>query len=73
MCLTAPVLVIDVNGATATVETSGLRRTVSTFATPGVRPGDWALMSSGTLVRVLEPDLAAELETALRTATGGHS
>lgn len=73
MCLTAPVLVVDVSGAAATVEAGSLRRTVSILATPEVRPGDWALVSSGTLVRVLEPDLAAELEAALRTATGVDS
>lgn len=66
-------LVVEIDGAIATVETGGLRRSASILATPEVRPGDWALMSSGTLVRVLEPDLAAELEAALRTATGVDS
>jgi hydrogenase assembly chaperone HypC/HupF len=70
MCLTAPVRVIDVTGTTATVDAAGRRRTASTLAVPGIRPGDWALLSAGTLVRVIDPALAAEIADAFRTATG---
>ena len=70
MCLTAPVLVISIDGGMATVDAGGMRRTASTLVVPEVRPGDWALMTAGTLVRVLDPQLAAELEAAVRTARG---
>jgi hydrogenase assembly chaperone HypC/HupF len=70
MCLTAPVHVISVSGGLATVDAGGLRRTASTLAVPEIQPGDWALMNSGALVRVVEPRLAIELAAALRTATG---
>jgi hydrogenase expression/formation protein HypC len=70
MCLTAPVRVISLDGGLATVDAGGVRRTASTLVVPEVRPGDWALMTAGTLVRVLDPRFAAELEAAVRTATG---
>jgi hydrogenase expression/formation protein HypC len=73
MCLTAPVHVITVDGGLATVEVGGLRRTASTLVVPEVRAGDWALMTAGTLVRVLDPGIAAELAAAVRTATGEPS
>ncbi|HEX2883145.1 MAG TPA: HypC/HybG/HupF family hydrogenase formation chaperone [Candidatus Limnocylindria bacterium] len=57
----------------ATVEVAGVRRLATTIALPEIRPGDWALMTSGTLVRILDPALAAELEAAFRTATGETS
>jgi hydrogenase assembly chaperone HypC/HupF len=70
MCLTAPVRVVSIAADTATVEVGSTRRQASTIALPDIRPGDWALMTSGMLIRVLEPDLALELAAALRTATG---
>ena len=70
MCLTAPVRVISIDGGVATVDAGGLRRSASTLVVPEVRPGDWALMTAGTLVRVLDPAVAAELAAAVRTATG---
>jgi hydrogenase assembly chaperone HypC/HupF len=70
MCLTAPVRVVSIEASTATVEMGSMRREASTIALPEVRPGDWALMSSGMLIRVVEPDQALELAAALRTAKG---
>lgn len=70
MCLTAPVHVVSVGNGRATVEAGGTRRTASTLAVPEVQPGDWALMSAGLLVRVLDPSMAAELVAAFRTAAG---
>lgn len=72
MCLTAPVRVVSVAGGVASVEVGGIRRNASTVATPEVQPGDWALMTAGTLVRLLDPTLAAELDAAFRTARGEH-
>jgi hydrogenase assembly chaperone HypC/HupF len=73
MCLTAPVRVLSVIDGVATVELAGVRRRASALAAPDARPGDWALMSSGMLIRTVEPDLAAELAAALRTATGDET
>jgi hydrogenase expression/formation protein HypC len=70
VCLTAPVRILAVGGGMATVEVGGVERRASILATPDARPGDWALMSSGMLIRTVEPDLAAELAAAMRTATG---
>jgi hydrogenase maturation factor len=69
MCLTSPVRVVAVDGPVATIELGdGLRRRASTLAVPGVVPGDWALLSSGMLVRLLDPAIAAELAAAFHTA-----
>lgn len=73
MCLTAPVRVLEVGDGTATVIAAGTVRTVSTLAVPGVRPGDWALLSVGILVRVLDPAAADELAAVFRTASGASS
>jgi hydrogenase assembly chaperone HypC/HupF len=70
MCLTAPVRVVAVDGSTATVELGrGLRRRASTLAVPGVAVGDWALLSSGMLIRLLDPAIATQLLAAFDTAT----
>lgn len=73
MCLTAPVRIVAVVGGMATVEVGGVQRRASTLATPDARPGEWALMSAGMLIRTVEPDLAAELAAALRTARGDET
>jgi hydrogenase assembly chaperone HypC/HupF len=70
MCLTAPVRVVSVAGGVATVEVGAVSRRASTLATPEVQPGDWALMTAGTLVKVLDPATASELAEAFRSATG---
>jgi hydrogenase assembly chaperone HypC/HupF len=69
MCLTEPVHVLFVDGPMATVEANGRRRVVSALAVPDVQPGNWAILAAGLLVRVLEPEAAAQIATALRLAT----
>ena len=64
MCLTMPARVITVDGAWAEIEVDGIRRRASTLAVPDVRPGDWALVAAGTLVRLLDPELAQEIADA---------
>lgn len=73
MCLTAPVRVISVEGAVATVAVGGRRLRAGTLPVPDVRPGDWALLTAGTLVRILDPSAAAELAAAFHSATGAAS
>jgi hydrogenase expression/formation protein HypC len=69
MCLTLPVRVISVDDGVAVVEADGLRRTASTLAVPEARPGDWAILAAGLLVRVLDPATAQEIAAALHLAT----
>ena len=68
MCLTAPVRVVSVDGAMATVTLGGQERSASTLAVPEVRPGDWAILAAGMLVRVLDPEQAAALSEAYQAA-----
>jgi hydrogenase assembly chaperone HypC/HupF len=72
MCLTLPARVISVDGAWAEVEIGGLRRTASTLPVPEVRPGDWGLLAAGSLVRILEPDIARQIAAAVQLATTTH-
>jgi hydrogenase expression/formation protein HypC len=69
MCLTLPVRVLAVRGAVADVDVAGQPRVASTVAVPSVAPGDWAILSAGLLVRVLDPASAALLADAYRFAT----
>jgi hydrogenase expression/formation protein HypC len=73
MCLTAPVRVLSIDGDVATVEAGGRRLRANILPVPDVRPGDWALMTAGTLVRVLDPDAASDMAAAFRSATGAAS
>ena len=69
MCLTAPVRVVSIDGALATVDVAGVRQVVSSLAVPSVRPGDWAILSAGMLLRVLDPTTASLLAQAFHVAT----
>ena len=69
MCLTEPVRVVAVDGPLATVEANGRQRTVSALAVPEIRPGDWAILAAGLLIRTLEPDAATQMTAALHLAT----
>ena len=71
MCLTMPARVITVDGAWAEIDVDGVRRRASTLAVTDVRPGDWALVAAGTLVRLLDPQLAHEIADAVRSARVG--
>lgn len=73
MCLTAPVRVVAVDEGRAEVDLGGRRYAASTLLVPDVRPGDWALLSAGVLVRRIEPELAAELAAAVSTVSGEPS
>jgi hydrogenase assembly chaperone HypC/HupF len=68
MCLTMPARVIRVDGAWAEIDVDGSRRRASTLAVPEVRPGDWALVAAGTLVRLLDPGLAQDIADAAHAA-----
>jgi hydrogenase assembly chaperone HypC/HupF len=69
MCLTRPVQVISVDGASAVVAIGNERRTASTLAVPEVAAGDWAILAAGLLVRVLDPETAHQIMAAAQLAT----
>jgi hydrogenase assembly chaperone HypC/HupF len=71
MCVTMPARVIAVDGAWADIEVDGARRRASTLPVPEVQPGDWALVAAGTIVRLLDPELAREIADAAQIARHG--
>jgi hydrogenase expression/formation protein HypC len=68
MCLTIPARVISVRDSVAFVDVGGQRRVASTLGVPSVAPGDWAIMSAGVLIRVLDRTTASELADAFHVA-----
>jgi hydrogenase assembly chaperone HypC/HupF len=73
MCLTMPARVISLDGTWAEIEIGGLRRRASALPVPEVRPGDWALVAAGSLIRLLDSELAKEIAAAVRLATDGNT
>jgi hydrogenase assembly chaperone HypC/HupF len=69
MCLTRPVRVMAVDGSSAVVLVGDVRRRASILAVPEVQPGDWAILTAGMLVRILDPETAEAMVAALDTAT----
>lgn len=69
MCLTMPVRVLAVDGPWAEVQVGSSVRRASALTVPEVRAGDWALLAAGSLVRLLDAELAAEMSAAFRSAT----
>jgi hydrogenase assembly chaperone HypC/HupF len=65
MCLTMPARVVELDGAWAVVEQDGVRRRASTLPTPEVQSGDWVLVAAGSVIRILPPDIAAEIAQAI--------
>jgi hydrogenase assembly chaperone HypC/HupF len=68
MCIAFPGLVVAVDSSGAVVETEGRRRRASTLFLPDIAVGDWVTVAAGTIVERLEPEQAAEIQAALRTA-----
>ena len=64
MCLMMPGQVVSVSGGTCVVETAGQTDTASMMLEPDLQVGDWVLVNSGTVVRVLDEDQAAEMSQA---------
>lgn len=70
MCLTRPVRVVAVDGASAVVAIGTMQRRASTLAVPEVQAGDWAILTAGILVHVLDEQTAQQMLAALDAATG---
>jgi len=64
MCLMMPGRVVAVDGELCEVETAGQFDKASMMLEPDLKVGDWVLVNSGTVVRVLEEDQAAEMSRA---------
>lgn len=64
MCLMMPGQVVSVDGETCEVTTAGQVDKASKMLEPDVGVGDWVLVNSGTVVRVLDEDQAAEMSQA---------
>jgi len=76
MCLGIPMKVIDVEGATATVETGGVRRQVNVQLVDEVEPGQYLIVHAGFAISVLDEATAEEtlalITDALAAGTAGE-
>ena len=70
MCLMMPGRVVAVDGQICEVETSGQVDKASMMLEPDLAVGDWVLVNSGTVVRVLDEDQAAEMSRAFGVLVG---
>jgi hydrogenase expression/formation protein HypC len=70
MCLMMPGRVVAVDGQICEVETSGQVDKASMMLEPDLAVGDWVLVNSGTVVRVLDEDQAAEMSRAFGILVG---
>jgi hydrogenase assembly chaperone HypC/HupF len=70
MCLMAPARVVAVDGTLCEVETGGRVDKASMILEPDLVVGDWVLVNSGTVVRKLDEDQAAEMSRAFGIVYG---
>ena len=64
MCLMAPARVVATDGIICEVEVGGRVDKASMMLEPDLVVGDWVLVNSGTVVRKLDEDQAAEMAHA---------
>lgn len=64
MCLMAPARVVAVDGMACEVEVGGRVDRASMLLEPDLVVGDWVLVNSGTVVRKLDEEQAAEMAHA---------
>jgi hydrogenase assembly chaperone HypC/HupF len=70
MCLMAPARVVAVDGAICEVEVGGRVDKASMMLEPDLVVGDWVLVNSGTVVRKLDEEQAAEMAHAFGVLYG---
>ncbi len=70
MCLMMPGRVVAVDGQLCEVDISGQVDKASMMLEPDLVVGDWVLVNSGTVVRVLDEDQAAEMSRAFGILMG---
>lgn len=71
MCLMAPARVVSADGTLCEVEIGGRVDKASMMLEPDLVVGDWVLVNSGTVVRKLDEDQAAEMAHAFNVLFGG--
>lgn len=59
MCLAIPVLIRNIEGTNGSVETGGVKRTISLRLTPEARVGDYVLLHAGYAIGILDEEEAA--------------
>ncbi len=72
MCIAFPGRVLGVGPDGATVRTQGRDRRASTLLHPDVQPGEWVLVSVGTIVERLNADEAAAISDLLLAASAAE-
>jgi hydrogenase assembly chaperone HypC/HupF len=73
MCMTIPGRVQAVSAGTASVELEGRVREVSTILHPEVEPGDWVIVTAGTILERLDPAEAAFIRAELERADAAEA
>ena len=70
MCLMAPARVVSIDNGICEVEVGGRVDKASMLLEPDLVVGDWVLVNSGTVVRKLDEDQAAEMAHAFGVVYG---
>jgi hydrogenase assembly chaperone HypC/HupF len=73
MCVAYPGRVLEIADDMAVVETEGRRLRASFFLVPDMSVGDWVVVSSGTVLQILDPEEANEIRLLLDQARDGDS
>ncbi len=73
MCLMAPARVVAVDGQVCEVEVGGRIDKASMMLEPDLLVGDWVLVNSGTVVRKLDEEQAAEMTRAIGILFGDEA
>ncbi len=66
MCLAIPAKVISVQDLTATVEMTGVQKTIDISLTPDVGPDDWVIVHVGFSLQKIDAAKAKETLDAMR-------
>lgn len=73
MCLAVPALIMEKNGALATVEIGGITREASLVLLPDAEVGDYVLIHAGFAISVVDKQEARDTLTMLRELLEGGS
>jgi hydrogenase expression/formation protein HypC len=65
MCVAYPGQVLERSGDMAVVETDHRRRRASLALVPEVAVGDWVIVASGAVLRIVDADEASEIRALL--------
>jgi hydrogenase expression/formation protein HypC len=71
MCVSYPARVLSIEPDAALVDIENQQRRASLLLVPDVQPGDWVVVTAGTIIERLEPEQAAEIRRLLDQAAEG--